>query len=247
MRKSREFIWGHNVSLLRVEDIHTYYGRSYILQGTSILVEKGEIVALLGRNGAGKTTTLKTIMGLVKARRGAIFFKTEEITNLPAYKIGRKEIGYVPQGRILFPQMTVLENLKTGMRHKSDTKELEEPLTLFPVLRNRLDQLAGTLSGGEQQAVAISRALVKKPEILLLDEPTTGLMPLFLSRLIEVIAALRKKGMSVLLVEEKIPFTLSLADRIYFMVKGKIEYVTDKEAVLNKKDVFIRYLGVELR
>lgn len=232
--------------MLRVEDIHTYYGRSYILQGTSLEVRNGEIVALLGRNGAGKTTTLKTIMGLVKPRSGAIFFRDAEITRLPAYKVSRKGIGYVPQGRHLFPKMTVLENLKTGMKNQSDLQELENVFSLFPVLRERLHQLAGTLSGGEQQTLAISRALVKKPGILLLDEPTTGLMPIFVSKLMEIIKKLNEGGMTILLVEEKIPFALSLANRIYFMTKGKIEYNAEKEELQGKKEVLIRYLGVEV-
>lgn len=232
--------------MLRVEDIHTYYGRSYILQGTSLEVRKGEIVALLGRNGAGKTTTLRTIMGLVKPRSGAIFFWDAEITKLPAYKVSRKGIGYVPQGRHLFPKMTVLENLKTGMKNQSDLQELENVFSLFPVLRERLHQLAGTLSGGEQQALAISRALVKKPGILLLDEPTTGLMPIFVSKLMEIIKKLNEDGMTILLVEEKIPFALSMADRVYFMVKGKIEYNAGKGELEGKKEILIRYLGVEV-
>ncbi len=234
------------MSLLRVEDIHTYYGRSYILQGASLDVEKGEVVALLGRNGAGKTTTLKTIMGLVKPKAGKILFKGGEITRLPAFKVARKGIGYVPQGRQLFPKMTVLENLKTGMLDPSDTQQLENVFGLFPVLRERLNQLAGTLSGGEQQALAISRALIKKPDIILLDEPTTGLMPIFVSKLKEVIRKLTEDGMTILLVEEKIPFALSVADQVYFMVKGKIEYRASREELQGKKEVIIRYLGVEV-
>ena len=234
------------MSLLRVEDVHTYYGRSYILQGTSLDVEKGEVVALLGRNGAGKTTTLKTIMGLVKPRAGRVLFKDGEITRLPAFKVARKGIGYVPQGRQLFPKMSVLENLKTGMRDQSDTQQLESVFSLFPVLQERLNQLAGTLSGGEQQALAISRALIKKPDIILLDEPTTGLMPIFVSKLKEVIKKLTENGMTILLVEEKIPFALSVADQVYFMVKGKIEYHASREELEGKKEMFIRYLGVEV-
>jgi len=233
------------LSFLRVDDIHTYYGRSYVLQGASLEVREREIVALLGRNGAGKTTTLKTIMGLVKPKAGRVSFKDTDITPLPAFKVARRGIGYVPQGRHLFPKMTVLENLKTGMRNPSDERQLEEVFTLFPVLRERLRQIAGTLSGGEQQALAISRALIKRPEILLLDEPTTGLMPIFVLKLKEVIDQLREKGMAILLVEEKIPFALSLADRSYFMVKGKIEYHAEKEELEGKKEILIRYLGIE--
>ena len=234
------------MSLLRVEDIHTYYGRSYILQGTSLDVEKGEVVALLGRNGAGKTTTLKTIMGLVKPRAGRILFKDGDITRLPAFKVARRGIGYVPQGRQLFPKMTVLENLKTGLRDQSDAQQLESVFSLFPVLQERLNQLAGTLSGGEQQALAISRALIKRPDIILLDEPSTGLMPIFVFKVKEIIKKLTENGIAILLVEEKIPFALSVADQVYFMVKGKIEYRTRKEELQGKKEILIRYLGVEV-
>jgi len=234
------------LSFLRVDDIHTYYGRSYVLQGASLEVKEGEIVALLGRNGAGKTTTLKTIMGLVKPKAGRVLFKDADITPLPAFKVARRGIGYAPQGRHLFPKMTVLENLKTGMRNQSDEHQLEEVFSLFPVLRERVHQIAGTLSGGEQQALAISRALIKRPEILLLDEPTTGLMPIFVSRLKEVIDQLNDKGIAILLVEEKIPFALSLAHRAYFMVKGKIEYSAGREELQGKKEILIRYLGVEV-
>ena len=234
------------MSLLRVEDIHTYYGRSYILQGTSLDVEKGEVVALLGRNGAGKTTTLKTIMGLVKPRAGRILFKDGDITRLPAFKVARRGIGYVPQGRQLFPKMTVLENLKTGLCDQSDAQQLESVFSLFPVLQERLNQLAGTLSGGEQQALAISRALIKRPDIILLDEPTTGLMPIFVFTVKEIIKKLTENGIAILLVEEKIPFALSVADQVYFMVKGKIEYRTRKEELQGKKEILIRYLGVEV-
>lgn len=233
------------MSFLKVDDIHTYYGRSYVLQGASLEVKNGEIVALLGRNGAGKTTTLKTIMGLVKPKAGKVLFKDADITPLPAFKVARRGIGYVPQGRHLFPKMTVLENLKTGMRNQSDEHQLEEVFSLFPVLKGRVHQVAGTLSGGEQQALAISRALIKRPEILLLDEPTTGLMPIFVLKLKEVIDQLNDRGMAILLVEEKIPFALSLADRAYFMVKGKIEYHAEREELQGKKEILIRYLGIE--
>jgi branched-chain amino acid transport system ATP-binding protein len=234
------------LSLLRVKDIHTYYGRSYILQGASLEVKKEGVVALLGRNGAGKTTMLKTIMGLVKPRAGSVIFKGAEITKLPAYRVARKGIGYVPQGRQLFARMTVLENLKTGMRDQSNTQQLEGVFSLFPVLQERLNQLAGTLSGGEQQALAISRALIKRPDIILLDEPTTGLMPIFVSKLKEIIKKLNENGMAILLVEEKIPFALSVADQVYFMVKGKIEYRASGEELQGKREILIRYLGVEV-
>ena len=234
------------MSLLRVEEIHTYYGRSYILQGTSLEVREKEIVALLGRNGAGKTTTLRTIMGLVKPRSGRILLRGEDITRLPAFRVARKGIGYAPQGRHLFPKMTVLENLKTGLKTPSDQSSLEEVFDLFPVLQERRHQLAGTLSGGEQQALAIARAMVLKPSVLLLDEPTTGLMPLFVSKLRNIIQQLNGRGMAILLVEEKIPFAMALAHRIYFMVKGKAEFSADPREIQGDKRILIRYLGVEV-
>jgi len=234
------------MALLKVEDIHTYYGDSYVLQGVSLEVKRGEVVALLGRNGAGKTTTLRTIMGIIKPRRGKILFKGVDITPMPAFKVARMGIGYVPQGRRLFPEMTVLENLKTGMRKKGNGDKLDEIFDLFPALKDRLSQKASTLSGGEQQALSIARALLTEPEILLLDEPTTGLMPLLVSRLREVIEKLHEDGMAILLVEEKVPFALSVAERLYFMVKGKIAYEGSRRDLEDKRDVFIRYLGVKI-
>lgn len=234
------------MSLLQIEEIHTYYGRSYILQGASLHVGEKEIVALLGRNGAGKTTTLKTIMGLVKPRAGRILFRGEDITRLPAFQVARKGIGYAPQGRHLFPRMTVLENLKTGMKDPSNPGSLEGAFDLFPVLQERQHQLAGTLSGGEQQALAIARAMVLKPAVLLLDEPTTGLMPLFVAKLKNIIQQLNDHGMAILLVEEKLPFAMALADRIYFMVKGRAEFSADPREVQEDKRILIRYLGVEV-
>jgi len=231
--------------LLKLDDIHTYYEKSHILQGVTLEVEKGEIVALLGRNGVGKTTALNSIMGFVKPRAGTILFNGVDVTPLPSYKIGRMGVGYVPQGRHLFPKMTVMENLKTGMLGKSGKEDLDRVFDLFPNIKERLDRKAGSLSGGEQQAVAISRAILKKPDILMLDEPTTGLMPLFVASLRDIIGKLNKDGMTILLVEERVPFTLSLADRVYFMVKGKVEYTASREELKHRKDILVRYLGIE--
>ncbi len=232
------------MSLLRVRDIHTYYGKSHILQGVSLDLEKGEIVSLLGRNGAGKTTTLSTIMGLVKPKSGSILLGNDEIAGRETYRIARKGIAYVPQGRHLFPKMTVLENLKTGMVGRRPGDGLDKVFDLFPNLKGRLGQKAGSLSGGEQQALAISRAIVKDPQVLLLDEPTTGLMPLFVSSLKGIIKKLNELGMTILLIEEKVPFTLALSDRVYFMVKGRIEHSATREELQGRKEMLVRYLGI---
>lgn len=234
------------MQLLTLDDIHCYYDKSYILQGMSLEVKKGEVVALLGRNGVGKTTTLNSIMGFVKPRRGRIIFKETDITPLETFEISRMGIGYVPQGRHLFPKMSVLENLKTGMIRTSDKDGLDRVFELFPNLKGRLGQKAGSLSGGEQQALAISRAILMEPEILMLDEPTTGLMPLFVGSLQEIIKKLNEQGMTILLIEEKVPFALALAHRVYFMVKGKVEHTATKEELQGQKDIFVRYLGVEV-
>ena len=234
------------MSLLKADDIHTYYGRSYILQGVSLEVREGEIVAHLGRNGAGKTTTLKALTGLIKPRAGKIHFKNVEVTSFPAFKVARLGMGYVPQGRGLFPKMTVLENLKTGIRNKGNEAILENVFSLFPVLKERLKQKAGTLSGGEQQSLAIGRALLTQPDILLLDEPTTGLMPIIVSNLKDILRRLNSGGMAILLVEEKVPFALSLADRLYFMIKGKVVYSDTRHNLEGKQEVFVKYLGVEV-
>ena len=234
------------MSLLKADDIHTYYGGSYILQGVSLEVLEGEIVALLGRNGAGKTTTLKALTGLVKPKTGKIHFKNVDVTAFPAFKVARLGMGYVPQGRGLFPKMTVLENLRTGMRKKENQGVLENVFSLFPVLKERLKQKAGTLSGGEQQSLAIGRALLTQPDILLLDEPTTGLMPIIVSNLKDILRRLNSSGMAILLVEEKVPFALALADRLYFMTKGKVVYSDTRHNLEGKQEVFIKYLGVEV-
>jgi branched-chain amino acid transport system ATP-binding protein len=180
--------------MLLVHDVHVYYGEKHVLQGVSLEVKRGEIVALLGRNGVGKTTTLRTIMGLIKPRAGRIIFKDADITGLPAFKRARLGIGYVPQGRRLFPNLTVLENLKSGLRGKFKWDLLKPVFELFPVLKERVNQKAGTLSGGEQQMLAIARALVTEPELLLMDEPTMGLMPALVHELMERIKELNMRG-----------------------------------------------------
>ncbi len=234
------------MELLKLEGINTDYGKSHILRDVDLDVRPSEIAALLGRNGVGKTTTLNTIMGFVKPRLGRVLFRGKDLTRLPTHVIAQMGIGYVPQGRRLFPAMTVLENLKTGMIRSNSGEGLDKALSLFPNLKSRLNQKAGSLSGGEQQALAISRAILKEPVILLLDEPTTGLMPLFVKSLEEVIKKLNQEGMAILLVEEKVPFALDLAHRVYFMVKGKVEHVAAREDLKDRTDLFLKYLGVEI-
>lgn len=232
--------------MLAIEDLHVYYGESYVLQGVSLEVRKGEVVALLGRNGAGKTTTLRAIMGLTKPKSGRMLFKDVDITGLPSFKIARLGIGYVPQGRRLFPELTVLENLKTGFRGKPDEDVLRGIFELFPVLKERLNQIARTLSGGEQQMLTVARALATTPDLLLMDEPTTGLMPILVSRLKEVIENLNKRGMTILLVEQKVPLALDLCDRVYIIERGQIKYSGKPEELQRREDILLRHMGVKL-
>ena len=230
--------------LLEVQDIHVYYGKSYVLHGVSLDIDKGEIVGLFGRNGAGKTTTLNTIMGLNNPRGGKILFEGEDITPLPPYKRAFKGIGYVPQEKLLFKKMTVYENLLTGLKNQKNKETWEMVVELFPVLQEAMYRKAGALSGGEQQMLAIARALLTEPSLLVIDEPSTGLMPAMITRVSEVIKKLNSLGISILIVEEKIPFALELANRIYVMDVGKMIY-TDEAENIEEEDLLVRYLGVK--
>jgi branched-chain amino acid transport system ATP-binding protein len=231
--------------MLVVKEIHVYYGDSYVLQGVSLEVGKSEIVALLGRNGSGKTTTLRSIIGLTKVKSGNIRFKDLEITDLPAFKIARMGIGYIPQGSRIFPELTVFENLKIGFRGKLKKDVLEDIFELFPILKERLNQIAGTLSGGERQMLAIARALATEPDLVLMDEPTIGLMPSLVYKLKEVIIELKKRGISVLLVEQKIPLALQISDRSYILVNGRIKYCGKSDDLQKNNDILLGYLGVK--
>jgi branched-chain amino acid transport system ATP-binding protein len=231
--------------MLVVKEIHVYYGDSYVLQGVSLEVGKSEIVALLGRNGSGKTTTLRSIIGLTKLKSGSIRFKDLEITDLPAFKIARMGIGYIPQGSRIFPELTVFENLKIGFRGKLKKDVLEDIFELFPILKEKLNQIAGTLSGGERQMLAIARALATEPDLVLMDEPTIGLMPSLVYKLKEVIIELKKRGISVLLVEQKIPLALQISDRSYILVNGRIKYCGNSADLQKNNDILLGYLGVK--
>lgn len=231
--------------MLRVDGIHCYYGDVHVLKDVSLQLSPGEILCLLGRNGAGKTTTLRAIMGLVKPRSGRIALDGRELTGLRPHEIPRLGIGYVPQGRRIFPFLTVGENLKMGLLLKGSGDEaLDWVLDLFPALRPRLRQRAGTLSGGEQQMLATARALCTGPKVLLMDEPSEGLMPTLIRRLLDTIRALKVRQVGVLLVEQKIDLALRVADRVALLENGSIRYESTPEALASNPEVLLRYLGI---
>jgi branched-chain amino acid transport system ATP-binding protein len=233
-------------ALLSVADIHTYYGNIHALKGVSIAVEPGEIVTLIGANGAGKSTLLMTICGKPQAEKGAVIFEGETITKLPTYEIMRRGISHAPEGRRIFPRMTVLENLQMGAivadpKHFAD--DLDRVLTLFPILKARQAQRGGTLSGGEQQMLAIARALMSRPKLLLLDEPSLGLAPLIVKQIFDVIRTInREEKITVFLVEQNAHHALRLAHRGYVMQTGQIILSGTGEALLNNADVQKAYL-----
>ena len=230
---------------LVLDAVHCSYGGARVVQGVSLTLSAGEILCLLGRNGAGKTTTLKAIMGVVRATAGSIRLDGVELTTLPPHAVARQGIGYVPQGRRLFPSLTVGENLKMGLLAGGQGADTQDwVLDLFPDLKERLGQRAGTLSGGQQQMAATARALCMSPRILLMDEPTEGLMPMVVRRLLETARALRESGVGVLLVEQKIEAALGIADRVAFMEHGVIAHQATPEALRSHPEVFERYLGV---
>jgi branched-chain amino acid transport system ATP-binding protein len=236
-------------SLVRVEDVHTYYGKSHILHGVSLTVGPGEVVGLLGRNGVGKSTTLKTIMGLVRPSRGVVQLNGIRITGLPPHKVARLGIGYVPEDRRIFRLLTVMENLRTGLDRNGVTEEkrttlLEKVFAYFPVLAERRSQAGGTLSGGEQQMLAIARAMMLEPKIILLDEPTEGLMPRMVSQIEQIIVALKNEGVAILLVEQNVPLTLATSRRVYIMEKGMVRHHCDASEIDANHAVIKQYLGV---
>jgi branched-chain amino acid transport system ATP-binding protein len=230
--------------MLKLENVHTYYGKSHVLHGVSMEVKEGEVVGILGRNGVGKTTTMRTIMGLTPPKEGVIELNGVNIAGMPAYKIARLGIGYVPQGRHVFPELTVMENLKIGMREERP-ELFEDVFSLFPRLEERKDQLAGTMSGGEQQMLAIARALMVEPKIILMDEPTEGLMPIMVSKIMEVIHEINEKGVSILLVEQNAKMALDTVERVYIMEKGTIKHESTSEKLKENSEVLVRYLGVK--
>ena len=233
------------MSVLRVEDIHTYYGPSHVLQGLSLAIEPNEVVAVIGRNGVGKTTLVRSISGLTPAARGRITFRDTDITRMPAHRIARLGVGLVPQGRRVFPSLSVKEHLEVTARRRGAALWTRERLCeLFPNLAQRLDQTALKLSGGEQQMLAAGRALVGNPDLLLMDEPTEGLAPLMVRELGRLVAALKEAGTSVLLVEQQLAFVLRHADRIYIVSKGQIVHHCRPDELASDHETKARYLGV---
>ena len=231
--------------MLTLERVNCYYGEVQVLRDVSLNVAAGEIVGLLGRNGAGKTTTLKAIMGLLRSRSGRITLDGRDLSRLAPHEIPRLGIAYVPQGRRLFPYLSVEENLRMGLLVRGDGDDtLAWVLDLFPVLRERLRQRAGTLSGGQQQMLATGRALCASPRILLMDEPSEGLMPSLVERLLQTTRSLTARGVGVLLVEQKIEAALRVADRVVLLENGSVRYESTAAALASEPEVLLRYVGV---
>ncbi|MGE0116322.1 MAG: ABC transporter ATP-binding protein [Dongiaceae bacterium] len=233
---------------LRIRGIDCFYGDVQVLRDLSLDVADGEVLCLLGRNGAGKTTTLKAIMGLVKPRAGRIFLGETELTSLPAYEIPKRGIAYVPQGRRLFADLTVEENLTIGLMTRSRGREtLDRVLTLFPQLQERLRQTSGTLSGGEQEMLAVARALCVEPGLLLLDEPTEGLMPRMIATILDTVAKLKAQGVATILVEQQVEAALGVADRVAFIENGIVRETADPRTLRADPSLLHRYVGVGLQ
>ena len=235
------------MSMLSIKDLQVYYGAINAIKGISFDVEQGEIIALIGANGAGKTTILHTTTGLVQAKRGSVMFGGKDLTKTPAHKIVSMGMAHVPEGRRVFAQLSVLENLMLGAYTRKDKAEIQESLKhvfkRFPRLEERRGQMAGTLSGGEQQMLAMGRALMSKPSIILMDEPSMGLSPLYVSEIFDIIQEINKSGTTVLLVEQNAKKALSIANRAYVLETGKIVLSGDAHELMNNDSVKKAYLG----
>ncbi len=238
------------MTLLAVEGLHAYYGEAHILQGVSLTVGAGEVVTLIGRNGAGKTTTLRSIMNLVPPRGGRIAFDGRDLTRLPTHEVARAGIAYVPEERRILPNLSVAENLRLGMlgasgaAHADNGAAVEEVLTYFPRLRERFEQKGKSLSGGEQQMLAIARGLVARPKLMLVDEPTEGLSPLLVESLTEILGEINRRGTTILLVEQMLEVALALSHRLYVMDQGRIQFEGTPDALRADPEIQQRFLGV---
>ena len=230
--------------MLEVRDIHTYYGDSHVLQGVSLSMERGQVVGILGRNGMGKTTLIRSIIGFTPPRRGQVLFKSQDITAWPSNRSVAFGLGLVPQGRRVFPSLTVLENLAVAVKDNGGPWTIERVLELFPRLRERGAHRAGKLSGGEQQMLAIARALTTNPELLLMDEPTEGLAPLLVREVGRVIENLKAQGLSILLVEQNLPLALRVADHVHVLSRGRVVHSSAPDALWRNEEIKSRYLGL---
>ncbi|WP_432285577.1 ABC transporter ATP-binding protein [Aminobacter sp. BA135] len=230
---------------LTISGLDCFYGEVQVLHGLDLELRKGEVLCLLGRNGAGKTTTLKAIMGLVAARAGSIRLGERVLTELPAHEVPKAGVAYVPQGRRLFAELTVAENIEIGLMTRNRGKAVRDSvLDMFPLLRDRLKQRSGTLSGGEQQMLAMARALCVEPDVLLLDEPTEGLMPSMIAKIRETVARLRERGVSTILVEQRVDAVLPVADRVAFIENGRNRETVDVGRLREDPGMVRRYVGV---
>ena len=235
------------MSMLEIKDLEVYYGMIQAIKGVSFDVNEGEVIALIGANGAGKTTILHTITGLINAQKGSVWFEGKDITKVPAHKIVSMGMAHVPEGRRVFANLTVLQNLKMGAYTRRDKTEIEQTLDSiykrFPRLMERQNQLAGTLSGGEQQMLAMGRALMSHPKIILMDEPSMGLSPIFVTEIFDIIKSVSASGTTVLLVEQNAKKALSIADRAYVLETGKIVLSGKASDLLNNDSIKKAYLG----
>ena len=234
--------------MLELNDVNSYYGNIQALKGITLSVDQGEIVCLIGSNGAGKSTTLKTISGLVHPRTGTVTLEGKVISGMPAHEVAGLGVAQSPEGRRIFPRMTVLENLEMGKYHRKNARaelheDLERVYHLFPRVKERAQQPAGTLSGGEQQMVAIGRALMARPQLLLLDEPSMGLAPMIVQQIFEIVTQINSEGMTIVLVEQNAQKALSVADRAYVMETGTVVLSGDAKALLHDDKVKAAYLG----
>ena len=233
------------MTMLKVEDLNVYYGKIHALKGISFEVNKGEVVSLIGANGAGKSTTLKTISGMLRSKTGSITFMDEDISNVESYRLVDRGLAHVPEGRRIFLDMSVMENLEMGayVRGKANKSDLDNIFERFPRLYERKNQVAGTLSGGEQQMLAMGRALMSRPKLLMLDEPSMGLAPILVEQIFDIVSELHKAGTTILLVEQNAEMALEISDRAYVIESGKVTLSGPGHALMNSDIVKKAYLG----